>query len=335
MEIRSRIFEKYTDYKFNIPLKEEDKVIACQGEIKVGDILLERVEYPLKKSLSVPKILGCKLEECDRYILKIDGEYIQEGEVIAERVSSGKLNLTQLKSPVNGVLDLKRIKQGYIDILGQESKSEVKSDFSGYIESINPIDGLVISTDAVCVDGVVGSNSKDRFFGKLEILGDGNTILKEDMIKDDYCGKIVWVGPYLYNRVATELFERGAVAIITYAMSYTEFRETGLPVLLLGGFGPVHCDVEFLKRFLQFRDKFLILDMSENQLFILSKSEMSNKGWFVKQYLKQKVISRASSTYGYIGEVIDYDQDSGNVMVDFGKKGTSLMNIGLLDFVDL
>ncbi len=118
-------------------------------------------------------------------------------------------------------------------------------------------------------------------------------------------------------------------------MSYTEFRETGLPVMILGGFGPVHCDVEFLNRFLTFDGKFLILDMSENQIFILSGGNIKNKEWFVTQYVRQSVISRVTSTYGYIGQVIDYDQDSKNLLIDFGKKGTSLMNIGMVDFIDL
>ncbi len=43
-------------------------------------------------------------------------------------------------------------------------------------------------------------------------------------IGQDYRGKIVWVGPYLYDRVAAELFERGC-RINNYAMSYEQFRE--------------------------------------------------------------------------------------------------------------
>jgi len=154
-------------------------------------------------------------------------------------------------------------------------------------------------------------------------------------LSDDYRGKIVWVGPYLYNRVAIELFEKGAVAILTYAMSYTEFREIGLPIMILGGFGSVHCDVVFLKKLLTFRNKFVMLDTYQNQLFILSDSDLTNREWFVKQYINQSVISRSQLTYGYIGKILDYDQDSNNVLVDFGKKGTSLMNIGLIDFIDL
>jgi len=335
MEIRSRVFEKYQNYRFKIPIKSTDRIMIGEGKVNIEDTLFERMDTPLKKSLSVTKILKCKNEECEKYIIRVDGEYLEEGEVIARKTSSGKLNIVELVSPISGILDLNRVKMGYVDILGEESVSVVKSDFAGYIETVNPLDGLVVITDAVCVDGVVTTKSDEKFFGKLEILGDGKTILKESSLDDDYSGKIVWVGPYLYNKVAVELFERGAVAVITYAMSYSEFRDIGLPIILLGGFGSVHCDTVFLNKFLEFRGKFVMLDSSENQLFILSTSNIENKSWFVNVYTNQLVISRSTSTYGYIGKIMEYDKDSGNAFVDFGSKGKTLMSIGLLDFIDL
>ena len=335
MEIKSRIFEKYTDFKFNIPLFNNDKVVIKEGNINVGDILLKRSQSTLKKSLYVPKMLNCKVEESEKYLLRMDGEYVERDEILAKKLASSGLTFTEITCPVSGVLELSRIKQGYIDILGEEVESVFKSDFTGYVNGINPTDGLTITSNAVCVDGVVSTKSSGKLFGNLEILGDGNTILTEKGLDDDYRGKIVWVGPYLYNRVAIELFERGAIAVLTYAMSYTEFREIGLPIMLLGGFGSVHCDYAFLKRFLSFRNKFVILDGKQNQLYILANSDIKHKGWFVKQYTNQSVISRSSSTYGYIGKVLEFDEDTNVALVDFGKRGTSLIHIGLLEYIDL
>jgi len=335
MQIRSRVFEKYTDYRFNIPLLGSDKTNITVGKLNVGDILFERSDSTLKKSINIADVLHCKGDQCSKYILKIDGEYVEKGEVLANKISSGKLSVTEIKSPISGVLDLSRVDFGYIDILGEEGNTILKSDFNGEILDINPIDGITISAQAVAVDGVVSSKGREKLFGKLEILSDGNTILNEEALDVDYTGKIVWVGPYLYNRVATELFERGAVAVLTYAMSYVEFREIGLPIMILGGFGSVHCDIEFLKRFVSFKDKFVILDTSQNQLFIVSESNFKNNGWFVNQYINQTVISRSSATSGYIGKITEYDPDTNNILVEFGKKGRALMNIGLVDFIDL
>jgi len=335
VEIKSRIFEKYTDFKFNIPLFNNDKVVIKEGNINVGDILLKRSQSTLKKSLYVPKMLNCKVEESEKYLLRMDGEYVERDEILAKKLASSGLTFTEITCPVSGVLELSRIKQGYIDILGEEVESVFKSDFTGYVNGINPTDGLTITSNAVCVDGVVSTKSSGKLFGNLEILGDGESILTESSLDVDYTGKIVWVGPYLYNRVAVELFERGAIAILTYSMSYNEFRNIGLPIMILGGFGSVHCDSLFLNRIISLKGKFVIVDCSENQLFVVTDSDIKNKGWFVDMYINQHVISRSTLTNGYIGRVLEYDQDSGMVMVDFGKKGTSLIHLGLLDFIDL
>lgn len=336
MEIRSRLFEKYTDYKFSIPLTGRERVYVKQGSyVKEGKELFEGVSSGIKKSIYIPKVLNCKQEDISKYVVRVDGEYVDEGEVIAKMVSKGGLTITQAISPVSGILDLSRVSKGYVDILGEESKSVFVSDFNGYVNTVNPNDGIVITTDAVCVDAVATTKSENRFFGKLDILSDGKSIVTEKVLESDYSGKIVWVGPFLYDRVAYELFERGAVAILTYSISYREFRNIGLPIAVLGGFGSVHCDSKFIDTLVSLKDRLVILDGFENQLFVISELAKENMGWFVERYINQYVISRASSTYGYIGKIVDVQGDSGYVYVDFEKKGNSLIHIGSLDFVDL
>jgi hypothetical protein len=336
MEIRSRLFENYNDYKFSIPLNGTEKVYVKQGQsIKVGDKLFGRDDSTVKKSIYLPKNLNCRVEDCAKYITRIDGEYVEKGERLAQKLSKGGLAISELVTPVSGILDLSRISKGYVDISGEESEVIFESDFSGYVNLVDPNDGLVITSNAVCVDAVSTTKSESKFFGKLDILSDGNSIVTEKVLDQNYSGKIVWVGPYLYDRVAIELFERGAQALLTYAMSYTDFRNIGLPIAVLGGFGNVHCDVSFIKKLVTLKDRFTILDGMENQLFVVSDTGNKNLGWFVNQYVNQTVISRASSTFGYVGKVVELQEDSEYVVVDFGKKGKSLLHIGSLDFLDL
>jgi hypothetical protein len=335
MEIRNRVFEKYTDFEVKIPLNEGDRVLVKKGLIKPGEPFLHREESTLKKTINLPKILKCKEKECVKSITKIDGEYVEKGEVIAQKTSKGGLSMTEVKSPINGILELSKLEYGYVDILGEEKESVLESNFSGEVVGIDPIDGLVIKSNFVSLDAVVSSKREGRILGKLEVLGDGKSILKEDVLEEDYRGKIVWVGPYLYNLVAVELFERGALGVLTYAMSYEDFRNMGLPVMILGGFGSVHCDSMFLDKLLTFKDSYLILDSNENQIFFLKDSNVDNREWFLNTYINQLVISRSTSTYGYIGKVLANEQDSSNLVVDFGKRGTSVINMGLVDFIDL
>lgn len=336
MEIRNRVFEKYEDFEFKIPLTGKESIQVNPGDtVNVGDTIFNRSESSLKKSIYLPKAINCKLEECKESILRIDGEYIENGEVIARRMGSGRLTQTELISPASGILDLSRVKSGYIDILGEERVSLFEANFKGEVESIDPTDGLVIKSNATCIDLVATTKIQDKYFGKLEILGDGRSIVKEDILDLDYRGKIVWVGPYLYKKVAIELFERGAVAVITYSMSYTEFRSIGLPIAVLGGFGTVHCDSLFLEQFLNLKDNLVVLDGTENQLFVIGFSRPYNLDWFVDVYTNQRVISRSPSHYGYIGKILEMHEESTYALVDFDKKGSVLIPLTLLEFIDL
>jgi len=330
------LFEKYKDYKFSIPLTGKERVSVKQGSyIKEGDKIFESMVSGIKKSVYLPKAIGCKAEDSYKYITRIDGEYVEEGETLAQRISTGGLTITDAIAPVSGILDLSRLEKGYLDVLGEESRVVFESDFKGYVNTVNPNDGIIITADSICVDVVATTKTESKFFGKLEILSDGYSIVTEQILENDYSGKIVWVGPYLYDQVAYELFERGAVAILTYAISYKEFRSIGLPVAVLGGFGSVHCDQLFVEKLISLKDHLVVLDGTENQLFVISNSEDVNRDWFVDKYINEYVISRAPSTYGYIGRIEDIQGDSEYVFVNFGKKGKSLLHIGYLDFVDL
>jgi hypothetical protein len=336
MEIRNRLFEKYEDFQFKIPLTGKEKISVSPGDtIKVGDTIFSRGESSLKKSIYIPKAINCKLEECKESVNRLDGEYIEQGEVIAMKVSSGRLAQTELISPVCGILDLSRLDSGYIDILGEERVSTFESNFKGSVISVDPSEGLVIQSNATCIDIVATTKLQEKYFGQLEILSDGKSIVKEDILDLDYRGKVVWVGPYLYKKVAIELFERGAVAVVTYAMSYSEFREIGLPIAVVGGFGSVHCDSLFLDQFINLKGNLVVLDSNENQLFVIGFSRPYNLDWFVDGYVNQRVISRSSSHYGYIGKVVELHDDFTYALVDFDKKGSVLIPLSLLEFIDL
>ncbi len=336
MEIRSRIFEKYDSYKFSIPLSGQEQIFVKQGGyIKKGTKMFESSSNSIKKSIYIPKTLNCKIEDTLKCVNRIDGEYIEQGEVIAFIKSKNGLSVTEVFAPASGVLDLSRVQNGYVDILGEEGSSEFISNFDGYVNSVNPTDGLVITAPAVAIDAVAMTKSDTKYFGQLEILDDGRSVVTEESLKDDYSGKIVWMGPYLYKRIAVELFERGALALITYAMSYEEFRNIGLPVTVLGGFGSVHCDPQFITKLISFKDALVVLDGTESQMFVVGEYSVCNSEWFVKTVINQKVVSYSPTLHGYIGKVVDIHEDSNYLLVDFGSKGTILVHIGTVSFVDL
>ncbi len=63
-----------------------------------------------------------------------------------------------------------------------------------------------------------------------------------------------------------------------------------------------------------------MVDMEENQLFVISDSDIRNKDGLLLSILIRK-ISRSVSTYGYIGNVIDWEPDTSSVLVDLEREG--------------
>ena len=170
-------------------------------------------------------------------------------------------------------------------------------------------------------------------FGNIVILNRENDMLS-DIPDIDLKGKIVWFGSYLPLNLILKIFQRGAKAVITYSMEYQDFKDIGLPIGVIEGFGKIHCDEKFLEEFYKIDESFVVLDGDENQLFIAKKEQMEKHSteFFIKELLGARVISRHSSHYGYIG-VISQINDLNYVTVDFGNSGKSIVDIGSLDFI--
>jgi ribosomal 30S subunit maturation factor RimM len=117
-------------------------------------------------------------------------------------------------------------------------------------------------------------------------------------------------------------------------MEYEDFKNLGLPIGVIEGFGKIHCDEKFLKELYKLDKKFVVLDSKENQLFAAKKEQKESResGFFVKELLGSQVISRHSSHYGYIGTIVQIN-DLNYVTVDFGESGKSIVDLGSLDFI--
>jgi hypothetical protein len=336
MLVKARVFEHYNRYNFKIPLSGgESLYVKNQQEVKIGDPLFSKTENQIKDSYFLVDELNCKASECLRYVSCIDGEYINKGEVIAEKSTSKGLSVKRLLSKQEGIVDLERINQGFIDILGEEEQITVQSKFEGIVIDTLPGSHIAIQSPASALDLGATTNFKERIFGDIVVLNKENKIIS-DIPDVSLKGKIAWVGSYLPTDLTLRVFQKGARAILTYSMEYDDFRTIGLPIGIIEGFGKIYCDEKFLKEFYKIDDKFAVLDNEEKQLFIAKQqqNEQSPTDFFVKELLGATVISRHSSHYGYIGTIVQIN-DLNYVTIDFGSSGKSIVDLGSLDFISM
>ena len=336
MLIKGRVFEHYNNYNFKIPLNGGERLyLKTNQRVKVGDNIFSKSENGISESYFLVDDLHCKLLECPKYISCIDGAYVEEGDVLAQKTTRNGLSVKQIVATTSGIVDLSRLSKGFIDILSEEEDVLVKSKFSGLVTEVLPGNSISINSPASALDLAATTIFDNKIFGNIVFLNEENTVLS-DIPNIDLKGKIVWFGSYLPMGLILKIFQRGAKAVLLYSMEYEDFKNIGLPIGVIEGFGRIHCDERFLKEIVKLDDNFVVLDGQEDQLFI-AKSEQKEKQsmeFFVKELLGARVISRHSSHYGHIG-IISQINDLNYVTVDFEKAGKSIVDIGSLDFIEM
>jgi hypothetical protein len=336
MLIKAKTFEHYNNYSFKIPLLGGERIyVKNNQQISAGDSLFSKTDNRIKESYFVVDEFGCKPTEAYKYINCIDGSYVEKGEELAQKTSRNGLTVKKIVSGVNGIVDMSRISKGFIDILAEEEEMTVESNFLGTVSNVLPGSHIEINSPASVLDLAATTSYDKKIFGNILFLAKERDVLSR--VPDvDLKGKIVWAGAYLPRSLAYKVFKKGARAILTYSMEYEDFRDLGLPVGVIEGFGKIHCDEKFFEQLYKMDKKFAVLDGSENQLFIAKETQRKKdeRQYFVKELLGAQVISRHSAHYGYIGNIIQIN-DLNYVTVDFGISGKSIVDLGSLDFISL
>lgn len=336
MLIKANIFEHYNTYNFSIPLKGGENIkVKNWANVSPGDLLFTKEENRIKESYFLIEEFNCKLKDCPQYVKCIEGSYIEKGEILAQKKIKNGLTVKQIISGESGIVDLDRLKEGFIDILSEEERTEVHSQFRGIIKDILPGSYIQIQSCVSALDLVGTTHFEEKIFGEVVLLTKDEqitTTIPDINLKD----KIVWAGPYLPNNLALKIFKKGAIAIIAYCMEYEDFKNFKLPIAVIEGFGNIHCSEKILKEILKLKGKFAIVDPGEDQLFVIKdkQNKSANDSYFVKELLGATVISRHSAHYGYIGTVVQVNELN-YVTVDFGKSGKSIVDLGSLDFITL
>ena len=341
MIVRHKIFEKYEEYRFNIPYKSGDKVLVSKGDkVKEGMELIVRNGSSIKYSFYLPDQINAEIPKLLEYINCIDGEFVNKGDILAEKVVKGGLNIKKVVSPAQGVVDLSRLKSGYLDLLGEENELITKCTFNGVIEGVNPMDGINILSSSYALDLLAISDStlrkerEKKIVGEFIVIGEGkDLVLQAD--GTNYQDKVVFVGKYLHTELLHDLFEKGALFVLTYSMDYEDFRKQGLPVGVIGGFGEIYSSKNITSLLASMNEKFVVVDYDESQIFFITDDNVykAKDNIFVKSAVGSMVISRSLSNYGMVGKVLEMEEDTLYATVEWEGGQNSIISIGSVEFI--
>lgn len=304
--------------KILIPFKGKVRSCIKSGqEFNKGDVLFQVEGRKLEGAYSLVEELGVKPEKTLNFVTRIEGEYISKNDVIAEKIVSGGFMSKRVVSEHEGIVDLSKIRMGYVNILSELVEKSCVSTFGGIVEDIDFSRGIVVQSD-VCEMPLFFLNTdlQENVFGQLQVLSDAESIPSARKMQDSFEGKVVFAGRYLYPELATELFRRGCEFILVSSMNYDDLKDLNLPIGIFAGFGNIYFDTVRLG-FLKELDGFQVLIPKEGRV-VQFPVGLNNK---ISRMIEQKhytdflqkgdiVKSRDLESFGLVGEIISFDDDS-------------------------
>lgn len=246
-----------------LPLKGE--VLVNPGEEVRRDQVVARTELPGDVvSLNLVNQLGASPGELAGYMLKKEGERIEEGEPLAETRPLIKWFKTTIKAPVSGTVESISSVTGQVILRRAPRPVEVLAYIDGTAVEIVPEEGVVVETHGAFIQGIFGVGGE--CWGELTMLAEtAGEVLDAGRIGPECAGKILVGGSLISYPVIERAREVGAAGLIgggirdqdlrqllgyDLGVAITGTEEIGLTVIVTEGFGEIamaHKTFEILK----------------------------------------------------------------------------------------
>ena len=201
-----------------LPLKGE--VLVEKGGRLTAEEVVAKTDLPGGvQTINVVNILGITPSEILEFMLKKEGDPIEENEPIAQNKPLFGLSFlkTQVKSPIKGFVERVSDTTGQVILREPPVPVQIHAYIDGVVAEILPGEGVVMETEASFIQGIFGICGEAN--GDLEVVVDGPAdVLSEDRIKPEHKGKILAGG-----------------SLIT-AGAFKKAREMGVNGVIAGGF---------------------------------------------------------------------------------------------------
>lgn len=233
-----------------LPLK--GKVLASVGDEVTADTIVARTELPGDvQPLNLAGILGLASQDLDGYLLKKPCDTIEKGEILAETKGFFGLMKTQVKSPIDGMVESISSVTGQAILRNPPTPVEVDAYIDGKVTQIYEGEGVVVETYGTFVQGIFGIGGEVKGV-IVSLVKSSKDPLKTDMITDDLKGKIIVGGSLVTVDVIKKAVEVGCVGIVVggiwdhdlkdflgydIGVAITGSEEKGITVIITEGFG--------------------------------------------------------------------------------------------------
>jgi len=233
-----------------LPLKGE--VLTAPGNRVQADTVVARTDLPGGiQTVNIAGILGIPPEDVRRYMVKQEGDGVEEGEVIARSRGFFGLFTAIAKSPVTGHIESVSDVTGQVIIREPSSPVEVDAYVDGEVVEVFENEGCVVQTVGTFIQGIFGIGGESR--GELIKVADTPAdILTGDEIDGSCRGKVLISGALVTREALDKAAKEGVSGIIVggiddrdlmdflgyeIGVAITGSEEKGITLIITEGFG--------------------------------------------------------------------------------------------------
>ncbi len=235
------------------------------GEKVIEDTLIARGWVRNKEitEIRVDQKLGIDPFNLSGYMLKKVGDAVKKDEIIALRRSFFGTSTKICRSPLEGTIETFSESSGKALIRGKPIPIEVKAHIPGRVTKLFTGEGAVVECIGSIVRGAIGMGGETH--GLLEVLVDNpDEVLTNGLITKTHSDKVIVGGATATLEALRKAVSVGVAAVIVGGFDEKDLTELigheldlsdtgqdkiGFTLVLIGGFGTNHMDIEVFKLF--------------------------------------------------------------------------------------
>ena len=233
-----------------LPLKGE--VVVERGEAVRRDQVVARTELPGDvATINLVNRLGISPRELSGYMLKKEGDQVEEGEALAESKPLIKWFKTTVESPVSGTVESISPVTGQVILRQAPKPVEVLAFVDGIVDEVFAGEGVRVEARGAYIQGIFGVGGEG--WGSLHLAGEGAEA-EVETLGPEAAGKIAVVGSLITSEIVEQARQAGVVGLIgggirdqdlrdllgyDLGVAITGTEDIGLTVIVTEGFGRI------------------------------------------------------------------------------------------------
>ena len=206
-----------------LPLKGE--VLVDKGTDVSPEKIVARTHLPGNvQMVNVANLLNVDAQDVPGFMLIDIGKNVSKDDLLAETKGLFGLFKSEVKSPVDGVVESVSNVTGQVVIREAPVPVEVDAYMNGNVSEIMDKEGVVITSNAVFIQGIFGMGGENR--GNLRVLvNNREDELNEGMITADMKGSVIVGGSYISLKAFKKAISVGVSAVVVGGFNYHDLKE--------------------------------------------------------------------------------------------------------------